>query len=62
MNSMLPDNGGSRSGLNQRNFSYAVHIPERRLDRDRRSGLDRRNPEGFKWTIEKDRRGVFRAT
>ena len=43
------DNGGRRSGVNRRYFSYSNHIPERRqgVERrilvDRRSGRDRRD-------------------
>ena len=44
----LGDNGGRRSGIERRRFSYAIHVPERRSDEDRRSDLDRRS--------EKDRR------
>ena len=36
------DNGGRRSGLPRRVFSYVLHFPERRLRMDRRSGDDRR--------------------
>jgi len=36
------DNGGRRSGIERRRFSYSDHIPERRSGRDRRSGKDRR--------------------
>ena len=35
-------NGGRRSGGDRRAFSYAIHLPERRSDIDRRSKLDRR--------------------
>jgi len=38
----LVDNGGRRSGADRRQFSYAFHIPERRISPDRRSGADRR--------------------
>ena len=38
----LLDNGGRRSGADRRQFSYAFHIPERRISSDRRSGIDRR--------------------
>ena len=31
-----------RSGFDRRRFSYADHIPERRIGQERRSGLDRR--------------------
>jgi len=36
------DNGGRRSGGDRRNYSYTLHIPERRYGNDRRSGEDRR--------------------
>ena len=42
MESSAPDNGGRRSGVDRRQFSYSTHIPERRAEEDRRSGLDRR--------------------
>jgi len=38
----IRDNGGERLGLDQRQFSYDRHIPERRSAKDRRNGLDRR--------------------
>ena len=36
------DNEGRRLGVDRRQFSYDIHIPEHRADKDRRSGLDRR--------------------
>jgi len=36
------DRGGRRSGGDRRNFSYTLHIPERRKRKNRRSGDDRR--------------------
>ena len=38
----LRDNGGRRSGVDRRQFSYTNYIPERRAGEDRRSRLDRR--------------------
>lgn len=38
----LDDKGGRRLGFDRRQFSYGLHIPERRSGRDRRSGKDRR--------------------
>jgi hypothetical protein len=38
----LSDNGGRRSGIDRRFFSYSIHIPERRSDIDRRCNKDRR--------------------
>jgi hypothetical protein len=42
---ILLDNGGRRSGIDRRRFSYAVHIPERRSSVDRRKGLDKRGQQ-----------------
>jgi hypothetical protein len=39
---VILDNGGRRSGGDRRNYSYTLHIPERRGGRDRRNGTDRR--------------------
>ena len=50
----LIDNGGKRSGIDPRHFSYDAHVPERRSTRDRRSGKDRR--------IGIDRRKVIEAS
>ena len=36
------DNGGRRSGIDRRQFSYSGHVPERRSGKERRSGRDRR--------------------
>ena len=39
----LIDNGGRRLGLDRRQFSYTDHIPNRRLNGDRRGEVDRRS-------------------
>ena len=36
------DNEDRRSGADRRNFSYTMHIPERRSGKERRIGEDRR--------------------
>lgn len=38
----LIDNGGRRSGVDRRRFSYSGYIPERRSGKDRRNDDDRR--------------------
>ena len=43
MINVVIDNGGRRSGIERRNFSYAIHVPELRSGKDRRIGIDRRN-------------------
>ena len=35
--------GGTRSGIDRRQFTYTAHIPERRSGGDRRKGLDQIN-------------------
>jgi len=50
----LIDNGGRRSGIGRRQFSYSDHIPDRRICRDRRNGSDRRS--GLDRRIVIDRR------
>jgi hypothetical protein len=57
------DNGGRRLGLERREFSYDIHLPERRSNTIRRSRVDRRN--GFfsrmdsrKWR-DTERRAAF---
>ena len=36
------DNVGRRTGGDRRNYSYTLHIPERRKGKERRRGDDRR--------------------
>ena len=43
------DNEGRRSGSDRRNFSYTLHIPERRKGGDRRRGDNRRK---FRRTLQ----------
>jgi hypothetical protein len=38
----LIDNGGRRLGVDRRQFSYTSHIPDKRMDGDRRTSIDRR--------------------
>ena len=42
MNEINIDNGGRRSGIDRRQFSYSGYLPERRSGNERRSGRDRR--------------------
>jgi hypothetical protein len=42
------DNGGRRSGVERRKFSYTLHLPERR------TGGDRREPEELRKTSHKE--------
>lgn len=51
------DNGGRRSRIDRRQFSYSSHIPERRTIEERRSGLDRRS--GADRRSDADRRRTF---
>ncbi len=38
----ISSKGGRRSGIDRREFSFTVHVPERRSGRDRRKKDDRR--------------------
>ncbi len=40
--SIVSDSGGRRSGIDRRTFEYAIHLPEKRSDKDRRDRFDRR--------------------
>lgn len=37
---ILTDNGGRRLGIDNRKFSYTNHLPNKRKQEDRRSGID----------------------
>ena len=39
---MIKDNGGSRSGVDRRQFDCTERVPERRSGKERRKGFDRR--------------------
>lgn len=52
------DNGGRRSGVERRRYSYASHIPERRSGEERRSGKDRRNGVGKH--CKDERRAIYK--
>ncbi len=42
MINVVIDNGGRRSGIERRRFSYAIHVPELRSGKGRRIDIDRR--------------------
>ncbi len=56
--SIIVDNGGRRSGIERRQFAYNGHLPERRSDADRRSGMDRRKTR-YEKSDTTDRRKKF---
>jgi hypothetical protein len=47
------DNDDRRSGIDRRKFSYAVYIPERRSNKDRRKGSDEHSQQREKYNIIK---------
>ena len=60
---MIPianDNGGRRFGFERRQFSYFLHIPERRSGIDRRTGIDRRSEIGVELKSMIERRAIFK--
>jgi len=56
------DNGGRRFGVDRRQYSYAVYMPERRSGEERRGRVDRRDMENLEFKEEKERRAVFLDT
>jgi hypothetical protein len=59
----IGDRGGRRSGIDRRQFSYSMHIPERRGDVERRSCVDRRMDRERRSNVDRrsgaDRRYAF---
>jgi len=56
------DNGGRRSGVERRSFTYSMYIPENRSGKERRSGIDRRETQLSADDLAKERRvSFFRA-
>jgi hypothetical protein len=56
----VKNNLGRRFGIDRRVFLYTIHIPERRLGKERRDGLDRRSGKGLKRPIDLERRAAFK--
>ena len=54
------DNGGSRCGLDRRQHTIKCYASERRLDMERRSGLDRRKAFRLRDGSAIERRDIFR--
>jgi hypothetical protein len=54
------DNGGSRCGSDRRQQTIKGYTPERRLDMERRSGLDRRKALRPRYGSAIERRDIFR--
>ena len=52
------DNGGRRLGGDRRQFTYYIHIPERRSGMDRRSGVDRRTASLY-YKGDTERRRIY---
>jgi hypothetical protein len=47
MKHVLHDIGGRRLEIDRRQFSYSIHVPERRSCKERRSGFDKRKHRRF---------------
>ena len=59
MTLLASDNGGGRVGLDRRQFSYVVHVPERRSGTERRNEIDRRKGRGIRRKSDKERRTIY---
>ena len=53
--------GGRRTCIERRQFSYIVHVPERRSGKDRRSGLYRRSQISQMRQNGAERRAEFKS-
>jgi len=49
----MADNGGTRSGVDRRQFQYSAYIPERRSETERRKRFDRRSRIALKRRSER---------
>ncbi|MGD2272954.1 MAG: hypothetical protein PVI06_21330 [Desulfobacterales bacterium] len=57
---LMVDNGGRRSRMDRRVFSYGVVLDDRRSGGDRRSGRDRRISPQIKLDKNLERRQAFK--
>jgi len=58
----INDNGGSRSGRDRRKLTIINHNPERRIDQERRSLMDRRKDQRDRGELVVERRDNFRKS
>jgi hypothetical protein len=58
--SSLKDRGGRRTLHDRRKFTSSDHFPERRFQRHRRSGSDRRGLQNLKMRKKLERRRAFK--
>ena len=61
MQTIEKNNSERRLGIERRQFSYFVYIPEKRSVRDRRSGFNRRMGKGGEIEKEKECRGFYQT-
>ena len=57
----IKDNGGTRSGRDRRKSKSMGHNPERRIEKERRSGIDRRNGQRDRGELAVERRDTFKV-
>ena len=57
----IKDNGGTRSGSDRRKFKSRGHNPERRTEKERRSGIDRRNGQRNRGELAVERRDTIKV-
>jgi hypothetical protein len=58
----IDDNGGARSGKDRRKLKAINHNPERRINRERRNGMDRRKGQINRGKLAIERRDKFRGS
>ncbi len=57
----IKDNGGTRSGRDRRKSKSMGHNPERRTEKERRSGIDRRHGQSNRGELAVERRDTFKV-
>ena len=57
----IKDNGGTRSGRDRRKSKSMGRNPERRTEKERRSGIDRRNGQKLRGELAVERRDTFKV-
>ena len=56
----INDNGGTRSGVDRRQYTIMSYTPERRSSKERRGGGERRKGQNFRGEKAIERRESFR--
>ena len=56
----INDDGGTRSGRDRRKLTMTTRNPERRTEKERRGGMDRRKGQRYRGELAVERRDTFK--